>query len=1154
MKNTIKGFSFLFLIFFVTLGVTACKNFVNAEEVREQIEKNIAYNNASSYKIHLESSISGVGSFKSPSTGVTEKKVTDVFTVSYDPIPEYAFIEWKVTDKITGNPADGYLAFEDVGAESTTCTFVKAPESGIELCLCAVVTTRPKELDHSPRWDSNGVNKDSRIQVRFSKPMDESSIYYDDNEISNIIDEKKITINDFLPEEVYPKYGYKKDGKQYWKNITIVDNASPENSLLDHFKNPAFEDPKTFVIQAKTTLTEGTELLVTLDKDFACKETGESTEKLVTFKESLEWFYLVNNGTDTQPPSITSSSITNSPNGDLSTLATNPTMLKGGKVTLNILASDGGSGPAGVFNLELENIATSQKKNVSVKYKSVIGTTAKYNDNYSFLIDDGSYKINKLIVSDRSGKINEKSYNSPYYITVDNTAPQIISCGAAPYGYRHSNKGKIKYTYTIREENLAGVRYKYKESGSSDSWDDITTTDISFTSSYSALYFDLENLEYGKTYDIYAEFYDKANNDSSAIILKDVETLPKPLNAASVNIERISQENKKDKFKISWVPPEGNYSGIYITGTGIDNVVLDSNGMHEYTMDNSNLSYNTEYTYAFYTTKGSGLSDVDRSATSVTKTIWTRPKAISLSDSLNVSLSYPRIVITTSNALSMKVYYKKSTEAEYGNPEIVTTSANINSTRTIGNLEPATSYDIKITRYNSTSGLESDPIYYKNKYTAPAKPENLQVATSSNTTKASALLTWTAPAGNYDSYTIEYSLYGSDSWTALQNISKAENSYTITGLDCLKKYQFRIKTVYKVPSTNTVLSSNYDTSDPVSTPPLQAVINCSFDNNYNVNVVWSLPVSSPYIDSGTTIKLCYGETEDIVKAETNSVTLEWIYSLLQYNPRPKNLTRSDINIYNKDCYFAIKTTCKDSSNTDVSSWSEVKTLFMPPDITPCQIEIYPDTDVSSDTIIVGVKNSGKTCDRVNLYIQAANSEETFVGYIQFTNQYSPTRVYYFITGLLPDTDYTVVAKTELNGFESIPQTKQVTTMPAITGDLNLRVEKSGSSLILLWNSNVINGKTINSHPIARVGVRYRKKDSERWEYWGGDPSGSSYNGYATSANTAPAQTFNSGTYIIELVTYYQVGSGFITTNKMLTTNSIEYTVQQFYGYRLTFYC
>ncbi len=974
--------------------------------------------------------------------------------------------------------------------------------------------------------------------------MDESSIYYDENEIWNIMVEKNITIDDFLPEEGSPKYGYKKDGKQYWKNITIVDNASPEVSLLEHFKNPAFEDPKTFVIQAKTTLTEGTELLVTLDKDFACKETGESTEKPVTLKESLEWFYLVNNGTDTQPPSITSSSITNSPSGNLSTLATNPTMLIGGKVALNIQVTDGGSGPAGVFNLELENIATSQKKNVSVKYKSVIGPSAKFNDNYSFLIDDGSYKINKLIVSDRSSKIKEQSYNSPYYITVDNTAPQIIHCGAVPYGYRHSNKGKIKYTYTIREENLAGVRYKYKESGSSASWDDIATANKSFTNSNTDSYFDLENLEPGKTYDIYAEFYDKANNDSSAIILKDVETLPKPLNAVSVN--RISQENKIDKFKISWVPPEGNYSGIYITGTGIDNVVLDSNGMHEYTIESFNLSYDTKYTYEFYTTKGRGLNDEDRSATSVTQTIWTRPKAISLSDSLNVSLSYPRIVITTSNALSMKVYYKKSTETEYGNPEIVTTSANINSTRTIGNLEPATSYDIKITRYNSTSGLESDPIYYKNMYTAPVMPKNFQITTSSNTTKASALLTWTEPEGNFDSYTIEYSLYGSDSWTELQNISKAENSYTITGLDCLKKYQFRIKTVYKVPSTNKVLSSNYNTSDSISTPPVQAVINCSFDNNYNVDITWSLPRNSPYIDGGTTISLCYGETEDIVKAETNSVTLEWIYSLLQYNPRPKNLTRSDINIYNKDCYFAIKTTCKNSSNELVTSWSEVKSLFMPPDITPCEIEISPSSDVSSDTIIVGVKNSGKLCDRVNLYIQTANSEETFVGYVEFTNQYSPSQVYYFITGLLANTSYTVVAKTKLNGFESIPRTLQVTTKPTITGDLNLRVEKSNRSLTLKWNSDAINGKTINGKLIERVGIRYRKKDSVNWENWGNAVSytyNNWYNGYTTDTNTTGAKVFDPGTYIIELITYYQAGGGLYGSAGIVTINSIECTVQ-----------
>ena len=778
----------------------------------------------------------------------------------------------------------------------------------------------------------------------------------------------------------------------------------------------------------------------------------------------------------------------------------------------------------------------------------MIGSTAKYNSTYNFSVDDGNYKISKIIVSDRSSRTAEKTFS--YCIGIDNNAPKVNSLSVVPYGFRDNYKGQLKYTYSVdsSEKNLSSVNIKYKESGSSESWDEIDADPYPLTSNNS--YFRIADVEPGKTYDIYAEFCDKANN-STVTIYKNVETLPKPLNAASVNVERISEANKSDKFKFTWAKPEGNYSGIYITGTSIDRVVLDSNDTQEYTITAS--SFDTKYTYELYTVKGNGSNDVDRSAASVQKVIWSKPNKISTVD-INVSLSYPKIVITTSNALSMKVYYKKSNETEYGNPEIVTTSTNINSTKKIGNLEPATSYDIKITRYNSTSGLESDPIFYKNMYTAPAMPENFQITTSGNTTNASATLTWNTPEGNFDNYTIEYTKYenSTENWRS-QNIPKTENSYTISGLELLTKYRFRIKTVYKFPSSQTTLSSDYSAPAPVSTPPQAATFNCSFDETYNVNVEWSLPGKAPYIDNDSVIKLCYGASEDDVKAETKSVILEFNYNMFNfsYQPVATTLTRANIGLYNQNCYFAIKTTCKNSSDESVTSWSEVKSLLMPPNIKPYEISVSSTDTISSDSVIVCLKKpSGSfSWNRINLYTQTGNGEETLVGSIERTNSNANSNQYYVISDLSPSTQYTISAKTELNGFESYATTVNVTTPGTITGNLNLRISKptNGTTLTVVWERSAIDGKQINGEDIERVGIRYRRIDSFYWEYpeeWGGKVGctlGFWTNGYTTDKGNSGqlnASQLSSGTYIIELVTYCYKSS----KAQILSTNSVEYTV------------
>ena len=1146
MKAKFRFFSLFALALFVFFSITSCDNFTNASDVRLQIEQNIAYNMASPYTIELTPSIPSSGSFKAPvATDSVDKKVSDSFTLTYEPSPEFDFLEWKVKDSNTGNDVDGYFQLESKSSASTKCTFIKAPESGMQLCLYAVIVERPKKLDYSPQWSSNGVPKDSRIQVRFTKPMDESSIYYSDPERDAIKEETGF--QHFLPETGNgPKYGYVKSDKHYWKNISIVDNSDGVTSMLEYFEKPAFEDSRTFVITTKKSkpLTEGTELFVTLNKNFLCKESGETTEKYVTLNDSIVWVYLVNGSTDGQDPSFTSSSITSSSGGSLATYTSStstPTMLSKGIVNFDIKVSDGGSGPASVFNIELED-SSGQKKNVPIRFKSVVGTTAKYIGAYSFSVDDGNYKINSITASDRSNRTTVNTFSSPYYIGIDNNPPQVTYYKAVPYGYENSKKGQVRYSYTIdeKEKNFQGINIKYKESGNSQTWDEISPEWYTLTANSGGV--DMDDLDPGKTYDIYAEFWDRANN-STVKIIENVETLPnKP---SSVDVERITETGKKDKFKITWVPPEGNYSGVMIrtetNTTTSEKIVLDSNNSHEVITDE--YDYGKKFTFKVYSIKRSGLEDTDRSAAYVSKQMWTRPAKLAQND-VSFSLISSKLTMKSSKILTVRVRYKKSTETEYGSPKTISTTSETNIIYEIGSLEPATKYDIKVTQYDSTSGLESDAIYFMNQYSSPGGPKNVQITTQSNTQKASILLTWDTPAGDFDKYILEFYKY-SGGGTTSTIIPKTANTYEITNLDLLDEYIIKMHTEYTVPGTNTKLSSSVY-SNPVYTPPQAAEISCSFNDSYNVEVNWDLPHESPYTNKST-ITLCYGADEATVKAGTNSVPLSWKQTMLIYSPVAATLLRSTIGLYNQNCYFAIKTTCKNSSNQNVTSWSEVKSLLMPPNIKPYEISV---NNVSSDAVIVNLKKPSNPTSwgRINLYKQTGSGEETFVGSIENTTNASGYN--YVITDLFPNTPYTISAKTELNGYESYATTVNITTPGTITGNLNLFVSKpsNGNTLTIVWTSSVVRQTTINGESIARVGIRYREIDSDTWRYpeeWGGEVSLKSVmvmtsweGGYSTDTGNSGQYTLPSGTYIIELVGYYKAGS----KAQILSTNSVTYTV------------
>ena len=74
----LKYLAYSFVLITTLFTFLSCENFLQGEDVKEEITKTIEYNNAPSYTINVEA-LKGTGTVKTPAGGEIEKKVTDVF-------------------------------------------------------------------------------------------------------------------------------------------------------------------------------------------------------------------------------------------------------------------------------------------------------------------------------------------------------------------------------------------------------------------------------------------------------------------------------------------------------------------------------------------------------------------------------------------------------------------------------------------------------------------------------------------------------------------------------------------------------------------------------------------------------------------------------------------------------------------------------------------------------------------------------------------------------------------------------------------------------------------------------------------------------------------------------------------------------------------
>jgi hypothetical protein len=78
---------------FIALTFTSCDNFLNGNNIRQQLEKQIEYNNTEPYIVYVDAQ-KDTGIITKPAGGEAEVKPSDTFNLSFNPDTSYQFIKW----------------------------------------------------------------------------------------------------------------------------------------------------------------------------------------------------------------------------------------------------------------------------------------------------------------------------------------------------------------------------------------------------------------------------------------------------------------------------------------------------------------------------------------------------------------------------------------------------------------------------------------------------------------------------------------------------------------------------------------------------------------------------------------------------------------------------------------------------------------------------------------------------------------------------------------------------------------------------------------------------------------------------------------------------------------------------------------------------
>ena len=532
---------------------------------------------------HLPSfdyTITGSNGKFSPSKGTYTCTQSYNYQLAFEPDTDYEFIKWEIYDSVSGDaiPNGLYLEIADLRNENTTIVLNQAPaDPDLKITVRPVVTERPQILSNSPLYNSEGVYKDSRIQIVFDYDIDESCIYYTEEEMRTMLADK--TADQGLFQEtkdgdtVY--YGYKKNNKTFFKNILIKDNQKGTN-YNDKFKHPEFKSPRILTIStdSKHPLPDFAEVLVTAEKNFSYT----LDNKPVSLAGNKKWIYLTNKKTDDISPQVvnpdTEFRVGLSDGTEITATTTLPTTTPSGitnylnhsnnELYLKLKINDTGSGPANTCQLLLDRIADqnydssseSITKTIDLKIDDTDRQSAFYNDSsaggYVDLSDipDGVYGLKfKFFDKNERSTTYPAEENLKYYFTKDPTKPAMAAPSLSePYVIGNGSisyiTNKLNFSWTpCADLKKTLIEYKLKSENTYTNSETVTSDQGNAVT--------INNLQAGNDYDFKITYTDYNNNETVNEIEKTLRSLP-PQNIRCTSY-------RYGFLTIQWDPPAGTF-------------------------------------------------------------------------------------------------------------------------------------------------------------------------------------------------------------------------------------------------------------------------------------------------------------------------------------------------------------------------------------------------------------------------------------------------------------------------------------------------------------------------------------------------------------------------------------------------------------------
>lgn len=393
----------------------------------------------------------------SPVKGTYTCVQTHSYPLSFDPDSDYEFVRWQIYDSKTGTeiPNGTYIKIENPTEYSTTYSLVAVPvNSEISLAIKPVIAERPQILSRTPVDNGNSFYKDSRIQVLFDHEMDESSIYYTQEELDDLKADGTADSGLFEDERNGKKvyFGYEKDGITFFKNILIKNYENQKEILNECFDPPRFETPTLLIIAANRSpeIPNFAIVHVSLEKDLSY--TVE--EKPVNMPKSERWIYQVKNKNDDDPPTLTALPLKDSSGIPLTSSDTTPSepwTMNNYKNDLSLALdftlndTDSGSGPANKFIIERARVCdvnydpvtvnSNSTETIYVNFQDVSSSTATYKNTYTIPNpnEQGVYRF-RFAFYDKSNNPAYFPKTGYFYYNYDKTAPSFKNINAVASG------------------------------------------------------------------------------------------------------------------------------------------------------------------------------------------------------------------------------------------------------------------------------------------------------------------------------------------------------------------------------------------------------------------------------------------------------------------------------------------------------------------------------------------------------------------------------------------------------------------------------------------------------------------------------------------------------------------------------------------------